>query len=72
MRFLSVQPTSFLKEDTCCRTNYSKPGNRWYFGGIYGAGLAAKEYNKSLFECSAEETKIENKLFPILMIQTTF
>lgn len=44
----------------------------WYFGGIYGAGLAAKEYNQSLFQCSAEDTMIENKLFPILMIQTTF
>jgi hypothetical protein len=44
----------------------------WYFGGIYGAGLAAKEYNQCLFEKSAEDTLVENKLFPILMLRTTF
>lgn len=44
----------------------------WYFGGIYGAGLAAREYNQYIFQRSAEDTMVENKLFPILMLQTTF
>lgn len=44
----------------------------WYFGGIYGAGLAAREYNQSLFQKSAEDTMVENRLFPILMLNTTF
>lgn len=44
----------------------------WYFGGIYGAGLAAREHNQCLFQKNAEDTMVNNKLFPILMIQTTF
>lgn len=44
----------------------------WYFGGIYGAGLAAREYNQHIYEKSAENTMVENRIFPILMLQTTF
>lgn len=44
----------------------------WYFGGINGAGLAAKEYNEGLYNSCGKEFMIRNKLFPILMIQTAF
>ena len=44
----------------------------WYFGGINGAGLAAKEYNERLYERLARDTMIENKLFPILMLEKAF
>lgn len=44
----------------------------WYFGGINGAGLAAKEYNERLYESCGKETLLREKLFPILMIQTGF
>lgn len=44
----------------------------WYFGGIYGAGLAAREYNQCTFENLAETAMQKNKLFPVLMLQTTF
>lgn len=44
----------------------------WYFGGINGAGLAAKEYNERLYESCGKETLIRERLFPILMIQTGF
>lgn len=44
----------------------------WYFGGINGAGLAAKEYNERLYEGIAKETLSKNRLFPLFMIQTSF
>jgi hypothetical protein len=44
----------------------------WYIGGINGAGLAAKEYNERLYEPYAKEIMIENKLFPVLMLETSF
>jgi len=44
----------------------------WYFGGINGAGLAANEYNQVLYESLGKETLLQNRLFPILMIQKGF
>lgn len=44
----------------------------WYFGGINGAGLAAREYNERLYECRGRDLLIQDNLFPILMIQTSF
>jgi len=44
----------------------------WYFGGINGAGLAAKEYNERLYETLGKEMLINNRLFPILMFQKGF
>lgn len=44
----------------------------WYFGGINGAGLEAKQYNEWLFERLGRETMVQERLFPILMIQKGF
>lgn len=44
----------------------------WYFGGINGAGLAAKEYNEALYNESGKNFLCERKLFPILMFEKTF
>jgi hypothetical protein len=44
----------------------------WYFGGINGAGLAAKEYNEQLYQSLGKEFMIQNRLFPILTIQKGF
>lgn len=44
----------------------------WYFGGINGAGIAAREYNERLYEVNAREIMRQRGLFPILMIQTSF
>ncbi len=44
----------------------------WYFGGINGAGLAAKEYNERLFECKGRDLLAEHRLFPFLMFETAF
>ena len=44
----------------------------WYFGGINGAGLAAREYNERAYEVNGREFMKNRSLFPILMIQTSF
>lgn len=44
----------------------------WYFGGIYGAGEAAKLYNERLYEKKALTTLNQHKLFPIFMIRYGF
>ena len=44
----------------------------WYFGGINGAGLAAKEWNEYQYNCKAKDLMTEQKLFPVLMLQGSF
>lgn len=44
----------------------------WYFGGINGAGLAAKEYNEHVYEAQAKDFLVRQKLFPILMFNFAF
>jgi tetratricopeptide (TPR) repeat protein len=44
----------------------------WYFGGINGAGHAAREYNSHLYEGLAKDYLIHNKIFPVLNFQTSF
>ncbi len=44
----------------------------WYFGGINGARLAAKEYNERLYGVNGKEFMRTHGLFPILMLETTF
>lgn len=44
----------------------------WYFGGINGAGLAAKEYNQSIYQELSKEYMTCRKLFPVLMLETSF
>lgn len=44
----------------------------WYFGGINGAGIAAKEFNERLYELNGREFMRSRSLFPILMLETSF
>lgn len=44
----------------------------WYYGGINGAGLGAKEFNERLYEGIAKEHLLANRLFPVLMLQYAF
>lgn len=44
----------------------------WYFGGINGAGIAAREFNERVFEVNGREFMRNHCLFPILMLQTSF
>lgn len=44
----------------------------WYFGGINGAGLEARQYNEIMYERGARGLMVEERLFPILMFQKGF
>lgn len=44
----------------------------WYIGGINGAGLAAKQWNEHLYECHGKELMIQEKIFPVLMFESSF
>ena len=44
----------------------------WYFGGINGAGLAAKAYNECLYGTSAKEYLLKQRLFPVLQLHYSF
>ncbi len=44
----------------------------WYIGGINGAGIAARQYNESLYNCFGKEAMMQGRLFPILMIERAF
>lgn len=44
----------------------------WYFGGINGAGLMAKSYNERLYNDSAREVLLQERLFPVLMFNYGF
>lgn len=44
----------------------------WYFGGIYGAGEAAKLYNERAYENCAYPYMAKEKLFPILTLRYAF
>ncbi|MFQ5729676.1 MAG: tol-pal system YbgF family protein [Waddliaceae bacterium] len=44
----------------------------WYFGGINGAGLAAKEYNQCIYQDLGKELMLTRRLFPVLMLETSF
>lgn len=44
----------------------------WYFGGINGAGIEANQYNQCLYERVGRETMMQERLFPILMLEYGF
>lgn len=44
----------------------------WYFGGIYGAGEAAKLYNERIYEANAYIMMNKKQLSPALMINYAF
>ncbi len=44
----------------------------WYFGGICGAGLAAKEYNERLYCSYAQKITQREELFPVMMLKYSF
>ncbi|MCH9608602.1 MAG: hypothetical protein S4CHLAM45_11800 [Chlamydiales bacterium] len=44
----------------------------WYFGGIYGAGLATKEYNENLYKHYADQIGQKEGYFPSVMLNYKF
>ncbi|MBS0623317.1 MAG: tetratricopeptide repeat protein [Verrucomicrobia bacterium] len=44
----------------------------WYFGGIYGAGLATRTYNEKIYQHYAEQIGQKEQYYPLMMLKYTF
>jgi len=44
----------------------------WYFGGIYGARLAAQTYNEKIYRHYAEQIGQREQYYPLMMLKYTF
>ncbi len=44
----------------------------WYFGGIYGAGLAGKAYNERIYNNYASKITQKEEYFPMMMLKYKF
>lgn len=44
----------------------------WYFGGIYGGGLASKAYNEQLYTHYADQITTKEECFPTMMLNYKF
>lgn len=44
----------------------------WYFGGINGAGIEANQFNQCLYDRVGREAMVQERLFPILMLDYGF
>lgn len=44
----------------------------WYLGGINGAGIEAQQFNNRLYEGTMKKMLKDQKMFPMLMFETSF
>lgn len=44
----------------------------WYIGGIHGSGLAAIQHNELLYEAKGKDFLVQERLFPVLMLEASF
>jgi tetratricopeptide (TPR) repeat protein len=70
--FITASRTFFTKGHTAAGIITAGFEAGWYFGGIRGSYLAAKEYNEYHYIKSAKETLSENRLFPVLLLDIGF
>jgi tetratricopeptide (TPR) repeat protein len=70
--FIAAATHFFLHHHTAAGIIFTSFEAGWYFGGIYGAGEAAKLYNERVYEGKAFNTLNQNKLFPIFMLRYGF
>jgi hypothetical protein len=70
--FIAAATHFFLHGHNSAGIIFSSFEAGWYFGGIYGAGEAAKLYNERVYEGKALTTLNQNKLFPIFMLNYGF
>ncbi len=70
--FIAAATHFFLHGHNSAGIIFSSFEAGWYFGGVYGAGEAAKLYNERIYENKALTTLNQNKLFPIFMLNYGF
>lgn len=70
--FIAASTYFFLDGNVAAGVIFTSFEAGWYFGGIYGAGLEAKEYNERLYERMATPMMQRERLFPALMLNYAF
>lgn len=70
--FITAAVELFLHGHTAAGIIVTSFESGWYFGGIYGAGEAAKLYNERLYEDKAITTLNNNSLFPVFTLKYGF
>ncbi len=70
--FIAAAHHFFERSDTAMGVILTGFEAGWYFGGINGAGIAAQQYNHSLFTKEAYPFMEREKWFPVLMLHYTF
>lgn len=70
--FIAAAYQFFARGDTAAGLITASFEAGWYLGGINGAGLAAKEWNEAVYQNSARDMMVKNRLFPSLMLETSF
>ncbi|MBS0605080.1 MAG: tetratricopeptide repeat protein [Verrucomicrobia bacterium] len=70
--FIAASTYFFLDGNIAAGIIFTSFEAGWYFGGIYGAGLEAKEYNERLYESMATPMMNRERLFPALMLNYAF
>lgn len=70
--FITASVHFFNKKNYAAGAIFTSFEAGWYFGGIYGAGEAAKSYNERLYEKAAYDTLSREKLFPVMMLRYGF
>ena len=70
--FITAAVELFLHGHTAAGIIVTSFESGWYFGGIYGAGEAAKLYNERLYEDKAITTLNNHSLFPVFTLKYGF
>ena len=70
--FIGAAAHFFMNGNTAAGIVTASLEGGWYFGGIAGAGLAAKEYNERLYCQYADKITQREELFPVMMLKYSF
>ncbi|MEX0961805.1 MAG: tetratricopeptide repeat protein [Simkaniaceae bacterium] len=70
--FIGASTYFFLDGNIAAGAIFASFEAGWYFGGIYGAGEAAKLYNERIYETCAGPLMKKHRLYPLLSLRYGF
>lgn len=70
--FIGAAAHFFVKGEIAPAIIFTSFEAGWYFGGILGAGLAAKSYNERVYEKLASHYMQKENLFPVMQLKYAF
>lgn len=70
--FIGASAHFFMNDNVAAGAIFLTLESGWYFGGITGAGLAARSYNERLYEGYAHKICMGQQLYPLLRLHYKF